>query len=143
VKGADTWLSLVNYYCANQQTGCASNNGNVLARTIDDGSSIYTQSFEYDGVNRLERASEVGGWVRDYVYDRFGNRAVRDTSYLPYPTRTPQVAEATASAVEAIYPNNRWTGATHDAAGGTRGRGAVFLGAAGAVYGGRTRRWRI
>ena len=57
VKGADTWLSLANYYCPNQQSGCASNNGHVVGRRIDDGSSTYTQSFEYDGENRVATAA--------------------------------------------------------------------------------------
>ena len=95
----------------------ANNNGNVRGRTIYDGTSTSSQSFAYDRANRLEQTAEASGWTQRYVYDAYGNRAMLSTSYMAYPTLTPQVSAPAASAVAAAFPNNRWTGATHDAAG--------------------------
>ena len=47
VKGADTWLSLVNYYCPSQQSTCASNNGNVMSQVITRSGQSRTQAFSY------------------------------------------------------------------------------------------------
>src|SRR5207253_619466 len=63
-------------------TGQANNNGNLLSHTIRvQGSASITQSYTYDGVNRLQSASENGGtsWSEQFGYDRYGNMWV--TSY--------------------------------------------------------------
>jgi RHS repeat-associated protein len=55
-----------------------------------------TQTYGYDGLNRLQSASENGtAWQQTYDCDRFGNRAVRATSYIPSPQLTPQSASLT------------------------------------------------
>jgi hypothetical protein len=33
----------------------------------------FSQTFGYDGVNRLTSASETGGWSQSYGYDQYGN----------------------------------------------------------------------
>ncbi len=71
------------------------NNGNLASQTIRIGTSTtISQSYSYDSLNRLSTASESGAWTQIYDYDRFGNRAVRNTSYLPTPQLTPQSAFA-------------------------------------------------
>ena len=59
----------------------ASNNGTIQTHTITIPSgSTLTQSFTYDGVNRLMTAQESNGvttvWKQSFTYDRFGNRSV-------------------------------------------------------------------
>jgi len=76
------------------------------------GGANLTQTFTYDGVNRLSRAIESGGYDRTYGYDRWGNRWVSSSSGLSYvdnkePTSSSQFNQA----------NNRLTNATYDAAG--------------------------
>jgi YD repeat-containing protein len=76
--------------------GHTDNNGNVLGQTINAGTTqIGSQTYTYDGANRLQTATETDAWTQTYDYDRFGNRAVRNTSYLPNPALTPQSASAT------------------------------------------------
>ncbi len=53
------------------------------------------QSYVYDELNRLSSATETGAWSQTYDYDRYGNRAVRNTSYMPSPQLTPQSASST------------------------------------------------
>lgn len=78
-------------------TGNKDNNGNVLSQAINAGGiQIGSQSYTYDGVNRLKAATEGSAWNQTYDYDQFGNRAVRSSSqYIPNPTLTPQSANAT------------------------------------------------
>jgi RHS repeat-associated protein len=72
------------------------NNGNVLSQTVNAGSTqIGSQIYTYDGVNRLQTATETAAWTQTYDYDQFGNRAVRNTSYLPNSQLTPQSANST------------------------------------------------
>jgi RHS repeat-associated protein len=66
------------------------NNGNpqsqkITAPKTTSGNLVLTQSYVYDGVNRLQTASEDGtpSWQQTYDCDRYGNRAMRNTSYLP------------------------------------------------------------
>jgi RHS repeat-associated protein len=56
------------------------NNGNVVSHTISRGGGNWTQSYDYDGVNRLQNMSE-GAISRTYGYDQYGNRWV--TGSLP------------------------------------------------------------
>ena len=59
VKNSTKLLSLTNDY------GWASNNGNVLSQAISWASGSVTQTFAYDGVNRLGSASQSSGaWVQ-------------------------------------------------------------------------------
>ena len=56
------------------------NNGNLIGHTITrtgtDQTTNWTQTFGYDGVNRLETARETNGYSRTFNYDRYGNRWV-------------------------------------------------------------------
>jgi len=76
--------------------GTTNNNGNVLTQTIAAGSSVMTDTFTYDMVNRLSSATEFGAasWQQNYGYDRFGNRWYSLGNYLPNPTLTPQAQAA-------------------------------------------------
>src|SRR5262249_31242830 len=63
--------------------------------TSTAGTVTYSQSYSYDGLNRVSGASEsiVGGaqqWSQSYDVDRWGNRAVRVGSTIPSPNLTPQ-----------------------------------------------------
>lgn len=57
----------------------ATNNGNILSHTITvpNGPTL-TQTFTYDGVNRLRTAQENNGtsWKQTFTYDQCGNRSV-------------------------------------------------------------------
>jgi RHS repeat-associated protein len=81
--------------------GTTNNNGNLLSQTITapkttGGSLVLTQTYGYDALNRLQSAGENGtAWQQTYDCDRFGNRAVRSTSYIPNPQLTPQSASLT------------------------------------------------
>jgi RHS repeat-associated protein len=81
--------------------GTTNNNGNLLSQTITapktaGGSLVLTQTYGYDALNRLVSAGENGtAWQQTYDCDRFGNRAVRATSYIPSPQLTPQSASLT------------------------------------------------
>ena len=55
------------------------NNGNLESQVIRRPGGTWTQYYEYDGINRLLTAKEVGGWIRNYGYDRYGNRWVNGT----------------------------------------------------------------
>lgn len=98
-------------------TGSAkNNNGNVLSQTITvPGLSSLTQTYSYDGINRLTQAVELGSsqtWSQIYNYDRNGNRAVNSTSsYIPTPALTPQTLSSFTSST------NRWSGLIYDAVG--------------------------
>ncbi|HMO81068.1 MAG TPA: hypothetical protein PKD24_09775 [Pyrinomonadaceae bacterium] len=68
----------------NYSYGTTANNGNVLSQTITvptvglaDG-FIATQTYEYDGLNRLKSAEETidsqTSWKQVFTFDRYGNR---------------------------------------------------------------------
>lgn len=86
-SGTDSGLLQLDY-----DYGTTANNGNVQAQKISIGQTVINQGYGYDGLNRLISASENGGanWQQTYDYDRWGNRAVRSTSYIPNPSLTPQ-----------------------------------------------------
>ncbi len=44
----------------------ASNNGNLISQTITADGRSYTQSYSYDGFNRVAGASEGSAWSRDF-----------------------------------------------------------------------------
>ena len=50
-----------------------------------------TQTYTYDGVNRLSTAQESGSWSRVYDYDAYGNRWVQSANHtLSFATPTAQ-----------------------------------------------------
>ncbi|OHE79781.1 MAG: hypothetical protein A2107_00020 [Verrucomicrobia bacterium GWF2_62_7] len=99
-------------YYGNEAAACGAstvmtNNGNVLKQKILPLGVV--QSFGYDSWNRLthvdEKAGSVEQWRQDYVYDRWGNRAVNSTtSTAPVTNVTPQVADGSAAAMSGRYP---------------------------------------
>ncbi|MFY9571566.1 MAG: RHS repeat-associated core domain-containing protein, partial [Blastocatellia bacterium] len=109
--------------------GSNTNNGNVLTQKITapkaaGGDLVLTQSYEYDEVNRLLSASENGSpaWSQTYDYDRYGNRAVRNGSYIPMTNigLTPQSTSSTDFSAfdqqtnrlkQATFPNVLYDGA--------------------------------
>jgi len=61
------------------------NNGNIMSQKISvSGGANKIQTFYYDGVNRLSRTIESGGYDRTYGYDRWGNRWVTSSIGLSY-----------------------------------------------------------
>ena len=52
------------------------NNGNLTGHTVTRSGTTWTQTFGYDGVNRLKTATETNGYNREFGYDAFGNRWV-------------------------------------------------------------------
>ena len=63
------------------QPGCgdySDNNGNIREQQVaGPGVTPFSQTYDYDGVNRLLAVSETTtSWSRVYSYDRFGNRAL-------------------------------------------------------------------
>ena len=107
-------------------------NGTLGSQTIGrPGGFSATQSYNYDGVNRLTYVAESNGvqnWNQTYIYDNVGNRAVAasGTSGLAGPSNyTPQTT-LTASPPPGSTTNwpynpatNQWAApaATHDVAG--------------------------
>jgi len=97
-------------------------NGTLTSQTVTRPSLSATQSYAYDGVNRLSTASESNSaaqsWSQTYVYDNVGNRGVMgsvvNSSYTP--------AAASATSIP-FNSSNQWTGvdnpASYDAAGNT------------------------
>ena len=69
------------------------NNGNLINHGITNSSNTWTQSFSYDGVDRLSTAIETNGFSRTYGYDLYGNRRVSASSGLS----TTDVHEPTVS----------------------------------------------
>jgi RHS repeat-associated protein len=70
-----------------------SNNGNVWKQTItatapNASSATFTETYDYDGANRLVQATETGQWAQTYQLDRWGNRVV-GAGYVPQPSLTP------------------------------------------------------
>jgi RHS repeat-associated protein len=84
------------------------NNGNLWGATYNNGGPGYpsflsfTQSFAYDGVNRLTTASDSGGWTRTFGYDAFGNMTPSGNPNPP---------------TESFNSNNQITGLSYDQAG--------------------------
>jgi YD repeat-containing protein len=73
---------------------------------------VFNEQFRYDKLNRLQTATDTGGWSRMFGYDRYGNMYVLAYTGIPLGGQTPPS--------EAFYDaaNNRVAGATqYDAAG--------------------------
>jgi len=83
-------LLQLDYTYSNSNPNVHDNNGNVLTQSITIGSTVMSQSYGYDSLNRLQTATESGAWRQTYDCDRYGNRAVRVGSYIPTPALTPQ-----------------------------------------------------
>lgn len=112
-SGGTNLMSLTYGYSASQ------NNGNVLNQSISQGTASFTQSYGYDGVNRLQSASESGVWGQTYVYDKAGNRAVLTGSTLAGASNlTPQTSSTTSVPYDSA---NRWLGTSYDGAGNLTG----------------------
>jgi RHS repeat-associated protein len=102
------------------------NNGNVVSQQIsrfNNGLNL-TQSFTYDGVNRLLSATE-GSSARNYEYDQYGNRWI-GTSNWPAANEPKEPI----SQNNFIASTNRLTitGVQYDAAGNQTTYGAFTLG---------------
>jgi RHS repeat-associated protein len=100
----------------------ARNNGNVQSQTITlPGVSAIVQKYEYDELNRLKMAQEVGanGWTEEFSYDRFGNRngvTISQLSNHPLPTTAPEV-DPNTNRFKLLNPQNQATGYDYDDAG--------------------------
>ena len=46
-------------------------------------------AYTYDKVNRLQSASDSGGWSRGFGYDPYGNMWVTSNGGVPLPGNTP------------------------------------------------------
>jgi RHS repeat-associated protein len=99
------------------------NNGSVSSISISGAglASPVTQTFTYDGFNRLTQFSEGGGVSQTYSYDNYGNWSVSGPINPSYSAQTPQTGTT--------FSNNRWApdsgGVTYDAAGNQL---SVYLG---------------
>ncbi|MEK6300230.1 MAG: RHS repeat-associated core domain-containing protein [Acidobacteriota bacterium] len=105
------------YTYSNSNPNIHDNNGNVRTQKVTAGAFFLTQTYTYDGLNRLGSASEKVGsetnprWSQSYGYDRFGNRTSlinsgSEANLLPTQS-TPAIDSAT----------NRLVGFHYDAAG--------------------------
>ena len=93
------------------------NNGNLTKQIITRPSlTALTQTYTYDGANRLKTAAESGAgtaWSRTYGYDVYGNRAVTANTGLP---TSPLMPTATTN-FSASTNRLTLTGARYDNAG--------------------------
>ncbi|MDP9171087.1 MAG: RHS repeat-associated core domain-containing protein [Acidobacteriota bacterium] len=101
-NGSGTLLSLGLTYTGVQ------NNGNVQSQTIGrPGGFSVTQSYTYDGANRLKTAVEGGGW----------NQTVMPTQWMPQQSYTPQSTDGVTVPFDG---SNHWmVAAAYDGAGNT------------------------
>ena len=87
-------------------------NGNVNTQSISRSGTNWTQTYSYDGANRLLGASESGAgtWSDNYGFDLLGNRWVRSrTGSLPTLTSdTPLSAGAFSTGTNSNQVNS-WT----------------------------------
>ncbi|MDQ3665842.1 MAG: hypothetical protein M3410_04420, partial [Acidobacteriota bacterium] len=84
-----TWNrgAIINHYSSQCWGACngSDNNGNLKQQDhwIPDSSggvqALFVQSYSYDNLNRLDRVQE-GSWQQEFVYDRWGNRAIHQTN---------------------------------------------------------------
>jgi RHS repeat-associated protein len=106
--------------------GTTNNNGNMLSQTINAGGTVFSQSFGYDDINRLKTFTE-SATAQTYCYDRYGNRAMLNTSYIVASALTPQVGSCTTNGNDPNLPftNNRTNIGNQDASGNVRWDGAT------------------
>jgi len=108
----------LDYTYSNSNPNTHDNNGNVLTQSITIGSTVMSQSYSYDALNRLQTATESGAWLQTYDCDRYGNRAVRVGSFVPTPALTPQSgSSADFSAFNQSTNRIQLSGFGYDAAG--------------------------
>jgi RHS repeat-associated protein len=117
-EGASDRLELRYNYSA------ASNNGNLLSHVIRQGTRTWSQTYEYDALNRLTCATETiamtpaascsaqNSWRQTYGYDRFGNRWVSSTTGFSFDDIHEFIAESFID-----KSNNRIAGQGYDAVG--------------------------
>lgn len=98
------------------------NDGNIQSQTITAPNiSAIVQRYEYDAVNRLKKAQELGasGWTQEFSYDQFGNRTgitVTDNPNFKLPTVAPEV-NAANNQFKAVNSQSQTTGYDYDATG--------------------------
>lgn len=92
--------------------GATNNNGNLLSQRITGMGLDRTQTYQYDGVNRLIGSGELAVWSRNFAYDQQGNGWVSSASGLSTSSFTPVTSNW-------FNAQNRLTGmgATYDGAG--------------------------
>ncbi|MCC6487560.1 MAG: RHS repeat-associated core domain-containing protein [Candidatus Hydrogenedentes bacterium] len=105
-KDQTTLLALTNTYSA------TANNGNVQSQQISP--LGVTQSFSYDGANRISGASEGSNWSQTYGHDRFGNHWVSAWSWVTLSSFTPTSSTWFDTANRLV---NAGLGITHDGSG--------------------------
>jgi RHS repeat-associated protein len=106
-------------YCPGGASSCAGNNGNVLSQSITP--LGVTQTYGYDGVNRLVTASEGTVWSQPNGFDQWGNRWVEGPVGLPPDGETP-------ASQSAFDPWHNWINdGQYDPAGNRRVYGAYAL----------------
>jgi RHS repeat-associated protein len=98
-------------------------NANLNTQSTNTGSATYSQSYGYDGVNRLTFASEGNGWTQTYCYDAWGNRVVTGGAVSGNMTPTGSSCAPGLSP----YSNNHWSGAPTDLAGNVTSDGLSTL----------------
>ena len=121
-----TNASLSAYLALTYGYGTTAKNGNVLSQSINAGGTVFSQSYTYDDISRLKifTESSIG---QTYCYDRYGNRAMLNTSYIVASALTPQVGSCTTNGNDPNLPfaNNRTNNGNHDDAGNVRWDGAT------------------
>jgi RHS repeat-associated protein len=100
--------------------GATNNNGNLLSQRITGMGLDRTQTYQYDGVNRLIGSGELAVWSRNFAYDQQGNGWVSSASGLSTSSFTPVTSNW-------FNAQNRLTGmgATYDGAGNQTGIGGL------------------
>lgn len=117
-EGANDRLKLTYNYA----TGA--DNGNLVSHIIQQGSSAWSQSYQYDALNRLVCATEATGsnppvpcaqqnsWQQTFGIDRFGNRWMTSSTGFPTVDEHEFTGEGWIN-----KNNNRINGLQYDAAG--------------------------
>src|SRR5205807_1672104 len=97
VANDDSWNrgKILNQYslqCSGAACNATDNNGNLRKQEVyvpnneQNTSSIsWYQQYDYDSLNRLQRAHEYTGntqldWQQEFVYDPYGNRTIHQTN---------------------------------------------------------------
>ena len=123
--------STQNYFNQTMDWGTTGNNGVRLGGKKEYISSnaplpaapTFTETFTYDGVNRLLSASDSGGWSQSYLYDAYGNLWMPPTSN---PVSNPNQSAPTSN-VYINNNNNRNPNFQYDAAGNQTTFGSLSL----------------
>ncbi len=85
------------------------NNGNVYSQALDAPGlpATLTQTYNYDGVNRLGGVTETGGatnWSRTFAYDDYGNRAANGAEvFVDTPQSTANDFNAATNRLETAW----------------------------------------